>query len=137
MEKFNIQIVIAFLGTIASALFGELILVFRVLVGLIIIDFIVGSLKAIYLNNLSSREMWKGIIRKVCTLITVIVANLLDKLMGYDLLKTAICWFFCASESISITENLALMGIVFPKFWMDALVQIKTDDLMEKDKPRY
>jgi phage-related holin len=57
LEKFNIQIVIAFLGTIASALFGELILVFRVLVGLIIIDFIVGSLKAIYLNNLSSREM--------------------------------------------------------------------------------
>lgn len=63
---------------------------------------------------LQSKAGWKGIVRKVFTLILVLVAAQLDKLIGTNFVRDAVVIAFCANEAISIVENAGAMGIPIP-----------------------
>lgn len=81
-------------------------------------------------GGLKSNEGWKGVCKKVMTLLLVVVANLLDKQIGANYVRDAVCIFFIANEGISILENAALMGIPIPKWLSQALdvMQEKAED---------
>jgi hypothetical protein len=54
---------------------------------MVVIDYITGILKAIYLGNLSSLAGWKGLIKKVCIFIVVAVAVQLEKAISNSSVK--------------------------------------------------
>lgn len=61
---------------------------------------------------LSSSACRKGLIKKICTLLIVVVAQRIDILTGSEYIRNAVVIAFCVSELISICENAGLMGIL-------------------------
>ena len=115
------------------------------LIVLMCIDFFMGLLIAVFWGNsnksenggLSSAACWKGVIKKLCTLLMVAVAVRADILLGIDFARNAVIIAFCVSEIISICENAALMGILPEgvKKVFDKIIDIlKGEDKDGKDK---
>lgn len=74
-------------------------------------------------GGLKSHEGWKGLCKKVTTLLLVVVANLLDKQIGANYIRDAVCIFFIVNEGVSILENAALMGLPIPA-WLSKSLDI-------------
>lgn len=87
------------------------------------IDFVMGLLiAAIWKRSgksesgaLNSISAWKGLCRKGCSLLVVIVAYRLDVTLGVNYIKTAVVIAFIANEGISIVENYGIMGGPMPE----------------------
>ena len=60
----------------------------------------------------------------------VALAHLLDKGTGMEapVLQTAVIWYLIGNEGISITENLAEIGVPLPKSLLYALARLKKED---------
>lgn len=90
------------------------------LIILMVIDFVTGLLLAILwgksnkseTGKLSSKACWQGIVKKICTLLLVIVAHEADVLLCMDYVRNAAVVAFCVAEIISICENAGEMGIL-------------------------
>ena len=74
---------------------------------------------------LESRAGLKGLLRKGGMLLVVLVACRLDLLLGSDFIRDATVIAFAANETISIIENLALMGVPVPKVLTEAIEVLK------------
>lgn len=81
-------------------------------------------------GSLESKASFKGLVRKGVALLIVLVAHLLDLVLGINYVRDAVCIAFIVSEAISITENAGLMGVPVPKKLVQAieLLQKKEDD---------
>lgn len=84
---------------------------------------------------LNSISAWKGLIRKGCSLLVVMVAYRLDVTLGVSYIKTAVIMAFIANEGISIVENYGIMGGPMPKVLKRALevLQEKADGAGEEE----
>ena len=76
-------------------------------------------------GTLESRAGLKGLLRKGGMLLVVLVACRLDLLLGSDFIRDAAVIAFAANETISIIENLALMGVPVPKVLTEAIEVLK------------
>ena len=84
------------------------------------VDFVLGLLCAALWGKsdksengaLSSKACWRGIIKKLSTILIVVCGHYADMLIGCDYIRNAVIIAFCASELISICENAALMGVL-------------------------
>ena len=84
------------------------------------IDFVMGLLCALVFGKsdksengaLSSAACWKGLVKKVCTLLIVVMAHYIDVISDLDFVRNAVVIAFCVAESISIMETAGLMGIL-------------------------
>lgn len=94
-----------------------------------VIDFITGLLKGIINKELNSQTCLKGIIKKCCYFILVIVAVALDRLYpeAQGLVRTLVCYFLVATDGISILENIGAAGVPYPKFLKNILEQLKDE----------
>lgn len=63
---------------------------------------------------LESRAGFKGLIRKGMMMLLVLVGYRLDLMVGAAYIKDAVCIALIANETISIVENMGLMGIKIP-----------------------
>ena len=92
-----------------------------------VIDFITGILKSIVNKELNSQICLKGIVKKCCYFILVIVAVALDRLYpeAQGLVRTLVCYFLVATDGISILENIGAAGVPYPKFLKNILEQLK------------
>ena len=92
-----------------------------------VIDFITGLLKGIINKELNSQTCLKGIIKKCCYFILVIIAVALDRLYPetQGLARTLVCYFLVATDGISILENIGAAGVPYPKFLKNILEQLK------------
>ena len=103
-----------------------------VLMTVIVIDYITGVLRAIYERRLCSKVGAKGIIKKIGYLTAVALTNQIDIWLGTgDALRSLSISLFIANESWSSVENIAAMGIVFPK---PVIAKIKA--MMDKGEDR-
>lgn len=96
---------------------------------MIVLDFITGILSAIYNRELESRACLKGIIKKSCYFLLVIVAHGLDTLVPNDgtfLLRTITIYFLVANDGLSILENVGECGVEYPAFLKNFLKQLRT-----------
>ena len=75
---------------------------------------------------LESRAGWKGLIRKGATLLVVLVACRLDVVMGSNFIRDACVIAFVANETISIIENVGLMGVPIPSVITKAISVLKS-----------
>lgn len=99
------------------------------LIAFMVVDYLSGLVVAAVFKKsnksesgaLDSRAGWKGLCRKGMTLAFVLVANMLDVIIGVEYIRTAVIMGFCANELISIMENAGLMGIPLPSVLQKAI----------------
>lgn len=74
---------------------------------------------------LESRAGWKGLIRKGCTMLFVLIAARLDMVMGTTMIRDGVIIGFLLNELISIVENAGLMGLPLPTAITNAIELLK------------
>ncbi|MBR2048264.1 MAG: phage holin family protein [Oscillospiraceae bacterium] len=124
------------LAGIISYLVGGFDVPLLVLVVFMIIDYIAGLVVAAVFHTspkspnggLESMAGWKGLARKVMTLLLVVVGHLVDLLLGAQIVRTALIVGFCANEAVSILENAGHMGLPIPEILTRSI-----DQLMHKE----
>jgi toxin secretion/phage lysis holin len=112
----------AAIGGFISYLFGGFTADLVTLILFMIIDFVMGMALAFFFHKsaktetgtLSSSAAFKGIIKKIVTLMFVVIAQRLDMYLGCAFIKDAVIVGFIINELISIAENAGLMGITSP-----------------------
>ena len=76
-------------------------------------------------GSLSSIACWQGLARKGMTLVIVLVAAQLDKVLGTAFVRDAVVIAYIVNETISIIENAGLMGLPIPDVIMSAIEQLQ------------
>lgn len=127
MEKINtfktfLVVIIGSIGSGIASLFGGWTEDLTTLLIFMGVDFIMGLLIATIWKKsnksetgaLNSFSAWKGLCRKGVSLLVILVAYRLDVTLGVNYIKTAVVIAFIANESISIVENLGIMGVPLP-----------------------
>lgn len=96
------------------------------LVALMVADYITGVMCAIVEKKLSSEIGFKGIFKKVLIFILVGVGHLIDTNLIGDgsVLRTAIIFFYCSNEGVSMLENAGRLGLPIPEKLKDILVRL-------------
>jgi toxin secretion/phage lysis holin len=101
-------------------------MVLKILIIMTVVDYITGVLGAIVNKKLSSKTGFKGIIKKVCLLLMVVVAHQVDKILGQqNFFRQVVCLFYISNEGLSILENMAGAGVPFPDFLTKLLIQLR------------
>ena len=124
-----ISLVIGALTTGVLKIIGEPTQDLKILLLLMVIDLIVGfTVSAVWHKSsktksgkVSSKAMFKGIVKKILTLVLVVVAYQIDILLSYDVIRHVVIIAFIVQEIISIIENIAITGIKAPDIITKAL----------------
>ena len=121
------------IGAFFSALFGGWDSALTTLVIFMVIDYVSGLIVAgIFKKSgksesgaLESRAGWKGLIKKLMTLIVILVAARLEIEVGTAFIKDTVVIGFIINETLSITENAGLMGVPMPSIFNKAIEMLK------------
>ena len=97
------------------------------------VDYLSGSIVALVFHKSNKSETGaynsayglKGLCKKGLMLLFVLVAVQIDKLLGADYVRDAVCIGFCSNEVLSIVENLGLAGVPMPQAVTKALEQLQ------------
>lgn len=150
MNKIKIAITAA-ISALASWL-GILTVPVFLLVGCNLIDYITGLCAAKYrmAGGISSYKSLKGIIKKICTWLLVLIGSFIDMLIAYAVecagincaipfvTATVVAVWLVVNEIISILENMLDIGVEMPPFlapvvkYIKKQVEDKIDFLEEK-----
>ena len=112
-------------GAAISGFIGGLDLALKALCIFMAIDYISGLICAGVFHRSPKTACWKGLVRKCMALLMVLVAHLLDLLLGTAFVKDGVCTAFIVSEVISITENAGLMGVPMPAVMQNAIEMLQ------------
>lgn len=123
MTKDAISTIGGIFGGMIAVAFGGWSEGLTTLLILMIIDYISGLVVAGLFKaspksetgGLESRAGWKGLMRKVFTLLVVVVAYHIDVTLGTAYFMNAAIIGFIVNELISLVENMGLMGVPMPK----------------------
>ena len=121
------------LGSILAAAFGGWDAAMAALMVCIAVDYVSGSMVALVFHNSRKSESGaynsayglKGLCKKGLMLLFVLVAVQIDRLLGADYVRDAVCIGFCSNEVLSIIENLGLAGVPMPQAVVRALEQLQ------------
>lgn len=121
-----------FLGILAIPVF--------LMVGCNLIDYITGLIASKYRNEqVSSYKGMRGIIKKVCMWLLVVVGTMIDVLIKYAaqtmglniqipfIVATLVAVWIVVNEIISILENMIDIGVDLPPFLMPIVKRIKKE----------
>ena len=114
--------VIGAIGGAVAAAFGGWSAGLTTLVVFMAADYLTGLLVAGVFHaskktphgGLESRAGWKGLVRKLVTLVLVLAACRLEALLHVTYVRDAAVIAFCANELLSVVENAVLMGVKVP-----------------------
>lgn len=114
-------LIVEFLGGVDTMLIA--------LVMFMVVDYVTGLAVALVFHKskktagggASSKEGFKGIVKKVCILLLVGLAHEVDVIVGADYIRSITIMFFVANEGLSVLENLGLMDVKYPAFLTKAL----------------
>jgi toxin secretion/phage lysis holin len=126
-KELGLSSAVATTGTLISVWLGGWDAALSVLVALMVLDYATGLLGAIKNKQVDSEVMFWGGIRKGIILAVVIVAVLLDKMVGNaePILRTLAIYFYVSREGISVTENLGILGVPLPPGISRVLAQLQ------------
>jgi len=113
---------IALAGGLAAEALGGWDAALQTLVCVMAADYVTGILVAALWRKskksvngaLDSEVCYKGLVKKGMMLVLVWLGVMLDTVTGSSFVRTAVCLFFIANESLSILENTAMMGVPYP-----------------------
>jgi len=139
MEKlFNmVSIVIAVIGGLVAKFLGGGDTLLKVLLVLMIIDYVTGITKAVVTKTVSSKVGFIGFFKKVLMLFVVGVAVTIGRIIGDSIpIREVVIMFYIANEGISFLEN-ASEFIPLPTKLKEIFVQIRdkgnTDTIPDVD----
>lgn len=124
--------------TAVSTWVGVLAIPVLLLVFLNLIDYGTGLVASKYRKqNISSYKSLRGIAKKVCMWLLVVIGGIVDYLLWFAVLKPnnvsmyfivscAVAVWLIANEIISIMENMKDIGVSFPPFLLPLVSRIKT-----------
>lgn len=120
-------------GAAAAWAFGGWDAAMAALIVCMSVDYISGSLVALVFHKSNKSETGaynsayglKGLCKKGLMLLFVLVAVQVDRVLGSDYVRDAVCIGFSANEVLSIIENLGLAGIPMPQAVVKALEQLQ------------
>ena len=126
----------AFFGVVGAGIawaFGGWDAALMALIVCMAIDYVSGSLVALVFHNSRKSESGsynstyglKGLCKKCLMLLFVLAAVQIDRVLGADYVRDAVCIGFCTNEILSIVENLGLAGIPMPQAVTKALEQLQ------------
>ncbi len=128
MEKFTLLSIVGIIGGYISSFFAGVNTMVLTLIIFMIIDYITGVICAVFNKSektenggLDSKVGWRGICKKVITILLVLVANRLDVVIGTDYIMDCVIFGFMANEIISIIENSGIMGVPIPEIIRKAI----------------
>lgn len=125
--------------SLLSAILGVLYIPVLLMVLSNLIDYITGLIAATYREDggISSYKSMKGIFKKVCMWLIVVVGAIIDNLIAYAsntigmelpfhfLIACVVAIWIICNELISILENMIDIGINLPPFLMPLVKYIK------------
>ncbi len=125
--KYIFNTAVAALGTAITYLFGGFDATVVILCCFIVADYVTGVIRAVVEKKLSSSVGFKGLARKACIVIVVMLAVMLDRLIGTEgwMFRTLCAYFYIANEGISILENSAAIGVPIPQKLKEVLAQLQ------------
>ena len=120
-------------GAAVSWAFGGWDTAIAALLIFIAADYVSGSMVALVFHKSNKTESGaynsayglKGLCKKGLMLLFVLVAVQIDRILGTDYVRDAVCIGFCANEILSIIENMGLAGIPMPEAVIKALEQLQ------------
>ncbi len=145
----NVKVIwTAVLSAIMSFL-GVLAVPVMLMVGCNVLDYITGLIASRYRDEeISSYKGIRGIIKKVCMWMLVLIGSWIDMLMKYAveyigadfklpfIVATVVCVWIVVNEMISILENMIDIGVELPPFLMPLAKRIKitVENTMEEEQ---
>jgi len=79
------------------------------------------------MQNLNSKRAFKGLRKKLLILVILCGASLMHKLVPDLAFRTLVGMFYCATELLSIVENVAKVGVPIPNKLKKALEQLREE----------
>lgn len=136
MDKFKVTVT-AVISALMSWM-GILAVPVFLLVGCNLIDYFTGLCAAKYRSEgISSYKGIRGIIKKVCMWLLIVVGAVVDALLNYGaeyiglgitipfIIATVVAVWLVVNEIISILENMLDIGVSMPPFLMPVVKHIK------------
>ena len=119
--------VVASIGVFATQWLGGWDQTLKILLVLMVADYITGVLGAFKTKTVNSDIMFWGGIRKIVVLFVIGLASLLDQWIGMDapILRIAALYFYVAREGLSVVENLGTLGVPLPSQITKFLTQLQ------------
>ena len=102
----------------------------QLLIIIIAVDYITGLLVAGVFKNSNKTKNggiktiigFKGLVRKACIILLVMLVTRLEYTLGdTTFCRNTVIIFFVVNESLSILENMGLMGVKYPEWLRTAL----------------
>lgn len=129
----DVSVVGALVGGILSFIFGKPDVLIYALLGLSVIDFITGLIKAVYTRTLSSEICFKGLLKKITIYLVVATAVIVNNVIGGNIpLREVVITFFICNEGLSLLENVAVMTPV-PEQLKNVLLQLRDSNSKSKE----
>ncbi|MBQ9418915.1 MAG: phage holin family protein [Synergistaceae bacterium] len=98
----------------------------RVLITLIVIDYVMGIIVGYSRHELSSSVGFVGIAKKMFIVSLVGVAHVIDvHIVGESAFRAPVALFYIANEGLSIIENADALNIPIPKFLRDRFLTMR------------
>ena len=127
-----IQLALSAVGGAIGWFFGGMDGLIYALLVFVTADYITGVMCAIADKKLSSEVGFKGICKKVLIFVMVGIGHIMDTyLIGNgEVLRTAVIFFYCSNEGVSMLENAGHLGLPIPAKLKDILEQLhdRTED---------
>ena len=131
--KETVCTVLGILGSAVCWAFGGWDTAMMTLLVCISVDYVSGSIVALVFHKSNKTESGaynsayglKGLCKKCLMLLFVLVAVQIDRVLGADYVRDAVCIGFSVNEILSIIENLGLAGIPMPEALIKALEQLQ------------
>lgn len=126
-KEFCFSTSVAAAGTAITAWLGGWDIALRILIFLMILDYITGFLGAVKQKKVNSEVMFWGGIRKISILAVVALAVLFDQLLGNPdpVLRTLAIYYYVGREGVSVTENFGIIGVPLPPKLRNVLEQLQ------------
>ncbi|MCR8633659.1 phage holin family protein [Paenibacillus radicis (ex Xue et al. 2023)] len=118
---------VSLIGIIATQFLGGWDIALKVMVYLMVADYISGLLGAIKTKTVNSEIMFWGGIRKAIVLGVIALSVLLDEFVGGQapVFRTLVLYFYAGREGLSVVENLGVLGVPLPRIITQFLEQLK------------
>ncbi len=131
--KNGVLAVLAAVGSFVANALGGWDAAMKVLVALMVADYITGVLIAAVWKKsrksesgtLDSKAGFQGLLKKGMILLLVWLGVLLDEAFSSNYVRMAVILFFTGNEGISLLENLGIMGVPFPGFLKEMLEALR------------
>lgn len=122
----TVNSIFAIIGTVIAKALGGWDLALKVLVAMVVLDYVTGVVIAILDKKLSSEVGFRGLFKKIMIFALVYVAVLADQATNTDIIRTITIMFYIANEGISVLENAGKLGVPYPARLKNILTQLKS-----------